>query len=40
MQEPQWIDKSNVDKFEKELFMSEEPGDIGAERIQEIQGFL
>ena len=36
MQEPQWLDKSNVDQFEEELFMSEESAEIGAERIQEI----
>ena len=36
MQEPQWLDKSNVDQFEEELFMSEEPAEIGAEQIQEI----
>ena len=36
MQEPQSLDKSNVDQFEEELFMSEEPADIGAEQIQEI----
>ena len=36
MQEPQWLDNSNVDQFEEELFMSEEPADIGAEQIQEI----
>ena len=36
MQEPEWLDEDNLDRFEDEIFMTEEPADIGAEQIQEI----
>ena len=36
MQDPDWLSKDNLDKFESELFMTHDPDSTDAERIQSI----
>ena len=36
MQDPDWLSKDNLDKFESELFMTHDPDSTDAKRIQSI----
>ena len=38
MQQPEWLDASNVESFEEELFMAHDPVSTDADRIQRIIG--